>query len=349
MRIYRNLFDKIISLENLMLSWEKFRRGKTGKPDVQKFEFNLEENIFNLHRDLKNKTYIHGEYDGFYITDPKTRHIHKATVKDRVLHHAIFRILNPVFEETFISNSFSCRVNKGSHLGVEKLASMIRSESKNYTSPCFVLKCDVKKFFDSVDHHILLKIIKRRTCNNSTSWLVGQVIKSYSAKQTDLFNRQGIPIGNLTSQLFANIYLNELDQYIKNKLKVKYYARYTDDFVIVSKNKKYLRGLLDPLKEMLFEKLKLELHPQKVSIENINSGIDFLGYVIFPHHTLIRQKTKRRMFKKLKRAVKQYKQKEISQETLEQSLQSYLGVLSHANAYKLSQDLKNMYWFWLNE
>lgn len=161
-------------------------------------------------------------------------------------------------------------------------------------------------------------------------------------------NSKGVPIGNLTSQLFANIYLNELDQFVKHKLKVWYYARYTDDFVIISESREYLESLLPPIEEFLKIKLELKLHPDKISIRKFHQGIDFLGYVILPHHRQLRTKTRRRIFKKLRRRIDQYNRREITEDTLTSSLQSYLGVLSHADSFQLSQEIKNQFWFWKN-
>jgi len=349
MKIYKNLFTRIISLENLVLAWEEFRVDKGKKIDVREFEFSLEQNIFSLHRDLIAKRYSHGPYKGFYIRDPKVRHIHKATVRDRVLHHAVFRILNPIFEETFIPNSFSCRIGKGTHKGVLTAETMLRKESQNYTVPCYALKCDVKKFFDSVDHEILLAILKKRIADPDTMWLVQQIVWSFTGKWKTLFDHLGLPIGNLTSQLFANVYMNEFDQFVKQKLKVKHYARYTDDFVIISIDEKYLEGLLDPFQKFIGDRLKLSLHPKKCAILDAGQGIDFLGYVILPHYRLLRSKTKRRIFRKLKYLVAQYRKGAIDEHSLSQSLQSYLGALSHAHTYQLSQDLKNQYWYWIHD
>ena len=179
MKIYNNLFETIISPENLFSAWDVFKSDKRSKPDVQCFEWNLEQNIFQLHRDLKNKTYKHGFYSGFYIRDPKQRHIHKAAVRDRVLHHAIFSVINPIFEETFISTSFSCRVDFGTHKGVDTLERMARAVTKNETSPCFVLKCDVRKFFDTVDHKILTSILEKRIRDEDAMRLLKSIIESY--------------------------------------------------------------------------------------------------------------------------------------------------------------------------
>ncbi|MBI3638186.1 hypothetical protein HY227_00380 [Candidatus Wolfebacteria bacterium] len=181
MKIYNNLFDQIISPENLFLAWDTFRKDKRKKPDVMEFEMNREKNIFNLYRDLKNKTYKHGPYRGFYIRDPKQRHIHKAEVRDRVLHHAIFSVINPIFEETFIPTSFSCRIGYGSHRGVSALSNAARSVSKNGRRACFILKCDVKKFFDSIDHQILISIIRKRIKDSDAMRLLECIIESYES------------------------------------------------------------------------------------------------------------------------------------------------------------------------
>lgn len=183
MKIYIDLFDKIISSEHLFSAWDAFKSDKRRKPDVMDFERDLERNIFQLHRDLKNKTYKHGPYEGFYVRDPKQRHIHKATVRDRVLHHAIFSVINPIFEETFIATSFSCRVGFGSHKGVAVLERKARAVAKNGTSGCFVLKCDIQKFFDSVNHQALIGILGRRIKDEDALWLLKSVIESYASTQ----------------------------------------------------------------------------------------------------------------------------------------------------------------------
>lgn len=345
MRIYKKLFDNIIEPENLFLAWDKFRQGKRYKPDVQEFERNLEQNIFELHRDLRDKKYRHGSYEGFFITDPKRRHIHKAKVRDRILHHAIFQILNPIFETTFISNSFSCRVGKGTHNGVNTLRTMLRSESRNNTRVCYVLKCDVRKFFDSINHTILLSILEKRVQDPGTMELLRNIIGSYQSERSDVFYKRGVPIGNLTSQLFANVYMNEFDQFIKQTLKIRHYARYTDDFIIIGKDRTYLESLVVPINNFLNENLGLDLHPDKVSINSYVRGVDFLGYVVFPHHTLVRSKTKKRILRKFGEKVERYNRRKIGKDKVLAALQSYLGVLSHANAHNFSLDLKNYFWF----
>lgn len=349
MKTYSNIFELIVSPENLFSAWEEFRKGKQQKSDVQLFEFELEKHLFQLHRDLLNKTYKHGPYKGFYICDPKVRHIHKATVRDRVLHHAIFKVLNPLFEPTFIPHSFSCRIGKGTHKGVTAVEQMLTKESKNYRGPCFVLKCDIRKFFDTINHNVLLKILEKRIADPNALWLLKEIVGSYTASYANLFEKKGLPIGNLTSQLFANVYMNEFDQFAKHRLKLKHYARYTDDFLVISKDREYLKKLVPQIQDFLKNKLSLELHPGKVGIFKFHQGIDFLGYVALPHYRVLRKNTQRRVFRKVKERVGQYRNDTVSENNLNQSLQSYLGVLSHANTYKLENELKNRYWFWLTE
>ncbi len=347
MKVYYDLFNKIISLENLFSAWEEFKKDKRKKKDVLFFEWNLERNIFKLREELALKIYKHSPYSSFYINDPKQRHIYKAEVRDRVLHHAIFSVLNPVFEATFIPNSFSCRIGRGTHKGVEALAKILCQVSGNGHNPCFALKCDIKKFFDTVNHKILLEIIDRKIKDNNAIWLLKEIIESYYTNYSTLFNKRGIPIGNLTSQLFANLYLNELDQYVKHDLKVKFYVRYTDDFVIVADHESYLKNIILLIKKFLNDNLDLNLHPNKISIRKFSQGIDFLGYILRPHHRLIRTKTKKRIFKKIRLRIMEYRRGIVREEKLEQSLHSYLGVLSHATAHNLSERLKNEFFLFL--
>jgi retron-type reverse transcriptase len=349
MKLYRHLFGNITSKETFFTAWEEFRKGKQARKDVQEFERRLEQNLFALHRELVAGMYQHQPYSAFTICDPKERRIHKASVRDRILHHAVFSILNPVFEPTFIAHSFSCQKGKGTHKAVNALNRMLRSVSRNGTRPCFVLKCDVHQFFASVDHDTLLSVIENRVKDEKVIELMREIIGSFVANKPSLFGLKGIPIGNLTSQLFANVYLNELDQYIKHVLRIKRYVRYTDDFVVVAGTYEELEVILTFIRSFLRGHLHLDLHPHKVTIRKYGQGIDFLGYVLLPHHRMLRTKTKRRMVRKLTERVENYKAGQLSPDSVEQSLQSYLGVLSHGNCYRLSQDLQNQCWFLLQE
>lgn len=301
------------------------------------FERNLENNIFFLHNQLVEKSYKHGSYEDFYITDPKLRHIYKASIFDRLIHHAIFTVLNPLFEPTFIADSYSCRKGYGAHKGFKKLVLYCRKISKNYTTNCQALKSDIRKFFDSVDHAVLLEIISRRIQDNDTLLLLRGIIDSYHTS----FGK-GIPIGNLTSQLFTNIYLNELDQFVKHELRAHYYLRYADDFIILHKDKKLLQKYLLEIELFLEKFLQLKVHPQKTLLRRLDWGIDFVGYVALPHYQVIRTKTKKRIFKRVKERVKQYKSGIIDKQILRQSLASYLGVLKHAHTHKLEKSLKEI-------
>lgn len=313
-------YDNIISVENLLLSWQEFLRGKRKRKDVAKFSLHLIDNIFTLHRQLRQKTYRHGLYHAFRINDPKPRDIHKADVRDRLIHHAVYRILYPYFDRKFIFDSYSCRKDKGTHRAIYRFRAFERKVSRNNTRTAWVLKGDIRRFFASIDHAELMLILKRHIDNAETIRLLREVIESFYASKK---RRVGLPLGNLTSQLLINVYMNEFDQFLKRTLKVHYYIRYADDFVILHDNKHYLTSLIPKISKFLETTLKLSLHPNKVFTKTLASGIDFLGWVHFPHHRVLRTTTKRRMFTKLR------------QNHSHASLASYRGMLSHGNTYKL--------------
>ena len=350
MIVWQDIYNKISTLENIFLKWEEFRKSKKGKKDVIFFERYLENNLFKIHEILKNRTYTPGAYTHFYIRDPKLRIIHKASVFDRVVHHIVSKELETIFEPTFYAHSYSCRKNKGTHKGVWAFKRMAMAVSKNDTKTCWVLKCDVKKFFASMNHKTLIETLIRKINDEDFIFLLEKIITGFHSDRTiDLNNKKGVPIGNLTSQHFANIYLDKFDQFVKQKLRVKYYIRYADDFAILANDRKYLEDLVDPIQRFLGSELDLELHQNKIIFKKFSGGIDFLGYVIFPNFTLPRTKTKRRLFRKIKQRIEEYKNDQITFEKLNQTIQSYLGYLSHANSYKFKKDLKNLVWFWLTE
>src|SRR3989344_8531542 len=236
-----NTYSSLISIENLFQAWDEFKCGKRNKRDVQVFERYLEDNLFSLHYALKNKSYKHGGYSEFFVNDPKRRHIHKAPVCDRIVHHLLYKYLYFLFDKTFIHDAYSCRLDKGTHRAVKRLEQYTRIVSKNYTQDCWALKLDIKQFFASVDHEILLKFIRRKVNDKNILWLINEILTSF---RTDKGKNAGIPLGNLTSQIFANIYLNELDQFVKQDLKIKYYIRYADDFIILNTGKLQLKPSL---------------------------------------------------------------------------------------------------------
>ena len=341
-------YNDIICLENLLLAWQEFIIGKKKRKDVQIFSRNLMDNIVALHEDLVNHTYQHGGYESFFVTDPKCRHIHKASVRDRLLHHAIYRILYPFFDKTFIGNSYSYRKNKGTHKAINQFRKLLYKVSQNNTQACWILKCDIRKFFASIDHDILLNILKQYISDKDIIWLLSMVVESFVSELPHpdplplSTGRQvikergdiGLPLGNLTSQLFANIYMNELDQFVKHRLKVRHYVRYADDFVFVFHNRKYLEIILEYVQEFLNGKLKLILHPNKIFLQTTTSGIDFLGWKHFSDHRVLRKTTKKRMLNRIKN------------NSTNETLQSYLGMLKHGDGLKLREELLNEFWLW---
>lgn len=349
-------YKDIISLENLFAAWEGFIKGKRGKRDVQEFALMLSDNIVQLHEDLANKTYRHGPYQSFHISDPKPRHIHKASVRDRVLHHAIYRKLYPFFDRIFITDSFSCRLGKGTHKAINRFRSFACKVSRNHTKTCWILKCDIRKFFASIDHEVLLEILRGYIQDENVIWLLRSVIQSFECSTSPLppplllplgqgegikgargggeCGGKGLPLGNLTSQLFCNIYMNEFDRFVKHELRAEYYIRYADDFVLLSDDRERLKAQLLFISAFFEEYLKLFLHQEKIFVKTLASGVDFLGWIYFPHHKVLRSATKRRMIRRLWEYPKA------------ETLQSYLGLLSHGNAYRVRQEVLST--FWLN-
>ncbi|OGM94252.1 hypothetical protein A2524_01095 [Candidatus Wolfebacteria bacterium RIFOXYD12_FULL_48_21] len=319
-----HIFEEIISVDNLLFAWKEFEKGKKNKIDVLKFSERLMDNILSLHYDLASRTYAHGGYKAFKISDPKPRDIHKASVLDRLLHHAIYRVAYPYFDRKFICDSYSCRNGKGTHKAMSRFKQYHNEVSKNNTRTCWVLKCDIRKFFANIDHQILRDILEKHIEDEDLMWLLGEVVGSFN---TEGKTGKGLPLGNLTSQLLVNIYMNEFDQYMKHVLKVKWYIRYADDFCMLSGNKKELEQLLSQTGDILKGKLELELHPDKVSIKTFSSGVDFLGWVHFPAYSVLRTSTKRRMMERIR--------KRLNDETVG----SYLGMLKHGNGHLIREEI----------
>lgn len=325
-RIFRHEYKDIISLENILTAWKEFVKGKKNRKDVQEFQQRLMANIISLHNNLKDESYQHSKYEAFNISDPKPRNIHKASVRDRLLHHLVYQNLYPFFDKTFISDSFSCRIGKGLHKALNQFRRYSQKVSKNSTKTCWVLKCDIRKFFASVDHLILKQILESYIEDKKLLKLLSKIIDSFSVNENE-----GLPLGNLTSQLLVNIYMNEFDQFMKHKLKAKYYIRYADDFVVLFNDKDRLQEILPEIQKFLLEKLELQLHPNKVSIQTFASGVDFLGWVHFSNHRVLRNTTKRKILRALEREQIKY-----------ESLQSYLGLLQHGNINKLRDRISHL-------
>ncbi len=310
-------------MENLLEAWKEFVKGKRQRRDVQEFSLRLMDHILELNAELRHHTYRHGGYQAFSIHDPKPRSIHKAPVRDRLLHHAIYRVLYPFFDRAFIADSYSCRIGKGTHRALDRFREFGHQVSRNNTRTCWVLKCDVRKFFASIDQNILLAILRQYIPDQGILWLLKAVVQSFSSGAYG----KGLPLGNLTSQLLVNVYMNEFDQFVKHKLKAEYYIRYADDFVVFSASRGWLEGQVLRIREFLWERLRLELHPDKVSIKTLASGVDFLGWVHFSNHRVLRTTTKRRILKR------------IEENTSRGTLDSYLGLLKHGNAHCLQGEV----------
>jgi retron-type reverse transcriptase len=320
-------YEHIISLENLLIAWQEFLSGKKMRKDVLDFHQNLMANIIDLHKELFEKRYKHSSYHAFNISDPKPRNIHKARVRDRLLHHALYRKLMPFFDRTFIADSYSCRQGRGTHKAMQRFQTFSNKVSKNNTRTVWVLKCDIRKFFASIDQSVLTQIITQYIPDKDLLALLSEIIGSFHSTREGV----GLPLGNLTSQILVNIYMNEFDQFVKHKLKTKYYIRYADDFVFISDDKEWLENLLPRVSAFLAERLKLSLHPDKVFIKTLASGVDFLGWVHFPNHRVVRMATKQRMWRRIE--IKQAK---------EETIQSYLGFLSYGNSYKIQQEVRKI-------
>ncbi|KKU58160.1 MAG: RNA-directed DNA polymerase (Reverse transcriptase), partial [Parcubacteria group bacterium GW2011_GWA2_47_12] len=219
---------------------------------------------------------------------------------------------------TFIHDSYASREHKGTHAGVNRFETFAQKVSANYTKSAFVLKCDIRKFFANIDHNVLFSFISKRITDQHFRAFIQRIITSFETAP-----RKGLPLGNVTSQIFANIYLNELDHFVKHNLKAKYYIRYCDDFVILDKSHEQLLAHISALRAFLNEKLLLELHLSKVTIRKLRHGTDFLGYVSLPHYRVLRTRTKRRMLRRVD----------------ENNIASYLGMLSHCCSYNLTKKI----------
>jgi retron-type reverse transcriptase len=343
MKIAHNIFEKMTSLVHIFECWDDFSRGKRKRKDIQYFERNLEDNIFQLQHDLATYQYTHDVYEHFYVSDPKQRRISKASVKDRLVHQIVYHVLNTIFDSKFIFHSLSSRIGKGTHIGVTLLRRMIRKVSANENKPCYALKMDIKRFFDTVNHLILKTLIRKHITDRYALQIIDTIIDSFKVNDGPS-GPSRIPLGNATSQLFANIYLHELDDFIKQELREHFYLRYCDDFIILSNDDNHLKFLITSIKKFLIQNLQLELHPKKLIIRKLNQGIDFVGYILFFRHTLVRTRTKQRMKKRLENSYETYLKGEMDDVSLDQRLQSYLGILSHANQHALSQAMKNSFW-----
>ena len=339
---YKTLFPRIYDFGNLYNAYLLARRNKRYKKEALLFRQRLEENLIQIQNELIWKTYRTGNYRTFYVYEPKARLVAALPFRDRVVHHAIVSVIEPIWEKRFIFDSYACRVDKGTHAGANRTQKFLQSAKHNWRD-VYCLKGDVSKYFYTIDHSVLKTLLHKRIACRNTSWLLSEIIDSTSS---DLLENnlqkpapKSVPIGNLTSQLFANIYLHELDKFIKYELKERYYVRYMDDFVILGDSKAHLHKIRIKIHDFLYDNLKLKLNGKTQVFLVQGKGIDFLGYRIWPTHRLLRNASKRRIKRKLKRYKALYDKGKMSQERINASIQSWLGHMKHCNSFRLEQKL----------
>ena len=333
-----------MSFDNLVQAFISASTKKRFKRPTLRFERYLGRNLFDLQDHLKNGAYHHGKYKTFKVFEPKERTISAAPFRDRVVHHAVYQILEPIFNRLFIFDSFANRNGKGSHRAIKRLQYFLHKNPAGI----YCLKCDVSKCFPSINHAILKTILARKIKDKKLLFVVCKIIDSFQSD--DEFNHlfatdspyiqkrpRGIPIGNLTSQLFVNVYLNELDQFAKHKLKLRYYIRYVDDFVILHPDKKYLGEIKKKIEMFLRESLFLEMHPKKQRIFPVEEGIDFLGFVIFANHCRLRKSNKQFFKKKLSKLRIKFLKNELSEKEVLMSITSWLAHCEHSRSLFLRQ------------
>jgi len=358
------MYDKICTFENLLRSYKLARKSNRYKKRICQFDFFLESNLLKIQKELISETFVTRPYNHFIVTDPKTRQIAAPEFRDRVVQHALVDTIEPLFESSFIYDSYACRRNKGTTFALKRIQKFLKAGRSYYgkDEEIYFLKCDIRKFFPSISWDVLLEIVRKKISCPKTLRLIEKIVTTHQVYrklivnpkvQMSLFDnpdtleevisikkRTGLPIGNLTSQLFANVYLGELDNFVKHNLKERWYDRYMDDFLIISNDKKHLLLVKDEINTFLNEKLKLTLHPRKSFVQNTKNGVTFVGYRIFYDHILIRGSTLIHFRKKHKKRLKQLKKGKITKEDLRQSELSFKGHMKHADTWNLEKMLK---------
>ncbi|MBI4154482.1 group II intron reverse transcriptase domain-containing protein [Candidatus Woesearchaeota archaeon] len=329
MKTYKNIWDKLCSMKNLELAFKKARKNKTLKPYVKEFEKDFHSNLLQLRMELLLLAYRPRPLKTFIIHDPKTRKISKSDFRDRIIHHTLVNILEPIFDKSFIYDSYANRKGKGTLKAIQRFDCFKRKVSKNNTKSCYVLKADIKHYFETVDHEILIRIIKRKIKDERVIWLIKQILNNFKTKEN------GMPLGNLTSQFFANIYLNRLDQFIKHKLRLKYYIRYVDDFVVIHISKEKLERIKNTINNFLKNNLRLELHPDKSKILTLKHGIPFLGFRVFYFYKLLKKNNIEKMKRKILIFVKQLSNNLIDYDKIYASFEGWLAYTLQANTNNL--------------
>lgn len=343
MKRYNNLWPDIIDVQNLLAAARQAQRGKRFRDNVLRFNYYLEAELIQLQSQLQTKTYQPGHYRTFNVKEPKPRLISAAPYRDRVVHHALCNVIMPIFESTFIHDSYANRTGFGSHRALKRFTQFARSSR-------YVLQCDIRKYFPSIDHEILKEILRRKIKCPDTLWLIDTIIDGSNEQEpvidffpgdhllTPLERRRGLPIGNLTSQFFANIYLNGFDHFVKEHLKVKQYLRYVDDFALFSNDQAFLADARPALEDFLAT-LRLTIHPIKSQLFQTQIGPSFVGFRIFQDHIRVKSNNLRRARYRLRRLKKRYAVGCITFAQLTRSLQSWNAHLKHADTWHLRQDI----------
>lgn len=340
-----NIYPKIYDFENLYCAYLEARKCKRYRQEVMTFTANLEENLIEIQNELIWRTYRVGRYHEFYVHDPKRRLIMALPFRDRVVQWAIYRQLNPLLDKRYLQTSYGCRVGGGVHRAVKKLKEYLRLQ----TGTVYVLKMDISKYFYRIDHDVLMGILRRITKDDGLLWLLHEIIYSdhdfgISTDDYDFSGPRisgvGMPIGNLSSQMFANLYLNEADQFAKHVLKCRYYLRYMDDIVVVSNDREYLKMVWREMEDFLWERLSLKLN-RKTSIRSETQGVDFCGYRVWRDHIRLRKKSALKMKHRLRWLRKAYSKGEpgVTVQSVRDTLMSYLGMLQHCDGYRLRESI----------
>ena len=327
----KNLYSQIYGLKNLALAFKKAKKGKTKRRYIKRFQKNLRKNLLKLKEELMAQSYKPHPLKTFIIRDPKTRKISKSAFRDRVVHHALCNIIVSDFEKNFIYDSHANQIGKGPLKAIQRFDKFKKKVSRNNTRKCFIFKADIKHYFEEINHNILMNILKRKINDKDVLWLIKLIIHNQVIWGKEI---KGMPLGNLTSQFFANVYLNELDQFAKHKLKAKYYIRYVDDFVILHDSKDQLKKWEDEIKIFLKEKLDLELHPNKSQISKLEKGIKFLGFRIFYHHKLLRKSNMKHFERKLNQMKIMFKEGLLDREEIIEKLEGWLAYAMDGDTYK---------------
>lgn len=333
-RTYGNLWPRIIAWESLIAAWERTARGRSRQRDVIAFRADLEPNLIEIQESLIHRTYRTGPYHRFLVFEPKRREIASLPLKDRVVQHALVGVLEPILDARMIEQSFACRIGKGAHAGADLAQRHLRATRREH-GRVYALKADISKYFPSVSHDALKRILRRHVACRDTLWLIDGIIDS--AGDDDALLPRGIPIGNLTSQLFGNVYLNELDQFVRHVLRESRYLRYMDDFAIIHHDKQHLHDIRRAIEDFLWADLGLRTNSKTQVFEVSDRGraLDFLGYRIWPTHRLLRKDSVNRMKRKLRRMQAKYHRGEMTWDEIDAVIVSWVGHARHASTWNL--------------